>query len=236
MIQELIERGAIFVVNHSGGKDSQAMYLHLREIIPHDQLIVVHADLPGVDWDGSVEHIKATVDHEVHVVRAKKTFFDMVRHRNMFPSPSYRQCTSDLKRDPIDKFVRNFLKDQGKKLVVNCMGLRAQESPARAKKVPFKTNKRNSKAGRECYDWLPIFDWTTKEVFDRIKQAGQKPFWTYGQGMKRKSCRFCIMACKSDLQIAAKLAPKAWQEMVELEKSLGGYTVFQGETLTEKIQ
>lgn len=31
-IQELINRGAIFFLNHSGGKDSQAMFLSLTEI------------------------------------------------------------------------------------------------------------------------------------------------------------------------------------------------------------
>jgi hypothetical protein len=56
----LIERGALFVVNHSGGKDSQAMYLQLREIVPADQLVLVHADLVRAEWAGAVAHIQAT--------------------------------------------------------------------------------------------------------------------------------------------------------------------------------
>ena len=47
--------------------------------------------------------IKDTIDHEFFVVQAGKTFFDMVEHRQMFPSPKNRQCTSDLKRGPIAK-------------------------------------------------------------------------------------------------------------------------------------
>jgi len=34
-VRDLMARGALFVVNHSGGKDSQAMYLHLRSPTAH---------------------------------------------------------------------------------------------------------------------------------------------------------------------------------------------------------
>ena len=50
-IKALIARKALFIVNHSGGKDSQAMTIKLRRLVPAEQLLVIHADLPGVDWD-----------------------------------------------------------------------------------------------------------------------------------------------------------------------------------------
>jgi predicted PP-loop superfamily ATPase len=59
-IAELISRGAMFIVNHSGGKDSQAMFLKLKRLVPAAQLIVIHAVLPEVEWDGVPEHIDAT--------------------------------------------------------------------------------------------------------------------------------------------------------------------------------
>ena len=34
-----------------------------------------------------------------------------------------------------------------------------------------------SVAGREVYDWLPVFDLTTADVFRVIHEAGQKPHW-----------------------------------------------------------
>ena len=57
-VDELIEAGAIFYCSHSGGKDSQAMYAILRERIPHAQLVVIHADLGRVEWDGVQDHIR----------------------------------------------------------------------------------------------------------------------------------------------------------------------------------
>jgi DNA sulfur modification protein DndC len=224
MIQRLIERGALFVCNHSGGKDSQATYLTLCETVPADQLIVVHAHLPEVEWDGSIEFIKSTInDTPLVVAHATKTFFEMVEHRGMFPSPSTRQCTSDLKRGPLEREIRRYLKAHPKfgDLVVNCMGMRAEESPGRSKLQPFKLNTANSKAGREWYDWLPVHNLTARQVFSIIREAGQEPFWTYGAGMQRKSCSFCIMACQSDLKIAAQLRPELYARYVEIEKQLG---------------
>ena len=57
-IRALIREGTLFVVNHSGGKDSQAMTILLQRIIPKEQLVIVHAELPEVEWGGTVDFIK----------------------------------------------------------------------------------------------------------------------------------------------------------------------------------
>lgn len=217
-LHDLIARGAIFVCNHSGGKDSQAMYLTLRALVPADQLVIVHADLGEVEWAGAQHHIKATTDGEpMFVCRARRTLLEMIAERGMFPSPSRRQCTSDLKRGPIERTIRQM----GVKLIVNCMGMRAQESSGRAKLVPFKLSERNSKAGREWYDWLPIHDWLVEKVFATIAAAGQKPHPVYAAGMSRFSCCFCIMSNRADLTTAARLNPDLYRKYVELERITG---------------
>lgn len=140
----------------------------------------------------------------------------------MFPSPQQRQCTSDLKRGPIERTIRQHIKATGHSgLVVNCMGMRAQESSSRAKLTTFKLNAKNSVAGREWYDWLPIHDWSEDYVFLRIAAAGQSPHWAYAAGMTRLSCCFCIMASKGDLTTAARLNPPLYRKYVDLEKKLG---------------
>lgn len=236
-IADLIARGAMFVVNRSGGKDSQAMYLVLRDMVPRDQLLIVHADLGAVEWAGAKEHIIATTNGEpLEVCRARRTLLQMIEERGKFPSPQQRQCTSDLKRGPITKVIRHATlrrKAEGVKawsLVVNCMGMRAEESPKRAKLTAFKVSKANSKAGREWYDWLPIHDMTEREVFAKIAQAGQQPHPVYALGMSRFSCVFCIMASEDDLKTAARLAterpellndPHLYRKYVGLERSTG---------------
>lgn len=236
-VRELIARGALFVVNHSGGKDSQAMYLLLRQHVPASQLAIVHADLGAVEWAGAIGHILSTTTGEpLHVCKARRTLLEMIEQRGMFPSPKQRQCTSDLKRGPIEKLVRGLTRERQAKgvaswgLVVNCMGMRAQESTGRKKLSPFRLSTRNSKAGREWYDWLPIHVWTETQVFAAIEVAGQKPHVVYSLGMKRFSCVFCIMASEEDLKTAARLAiehpellndPHLYRKYIGLERSTG---------------
>lgn len=220
-IQQLIIRGALVVVNHSGGKDSQAMMIKLQEVVPADQLVIVHADLPEVDWPGISEHIEASHPGvPFHICRSVKTFFQMVEHRGMFPSPKNRQCTSDLKRGPIERTIRAICKATGRNIVINCMGMRAEESTSRAKLATFKFSEGNSKAGRRWYDWLPIHDLSTVEVFRTIKAAGQRPHPAYDAGMTRLSCCFCIMASQGDLATAARLQPVLFDRYNETERRL----------------
>lgn len=234
-IDTLVARGALFVVNHSGGKDSQAMYLHLRQFVPADQLVLVHADLGRVEWAGAVAHIKATTNGEpLHICRARRDLLEMVAERGMFPSPEQRQCTSDLKRGPITKVIRHLTyarKAAGHPawhLVVNCVGLRAEESVKRKKMVPFKLDKKNSKAGREWYEWLVVHSWTEELVYSRIAASGQRPHIVYSFGMKRFSCIFCIYADDASLKRAAELVrdhpelvndPNVYRNYVGLERS-----------------
>jgi DNA sulfur modification protein DndC len=227
-IKTLIERGALFVVNHSGGKDSQAMFAYIKSLVPADQIVVVHAVLPEVEWDGVLEHIKATIgDTPLYLCQARRTLLQMIEERGMFPSPSQRQCTSDLKRGPIEKTIRHLVKARAAAghpaagLVVNCMGMRAEESSSRSKLEYFKLNAGNSKAGREWWDWLPIHQWTVDDVWRQIKAAGQEGHWAYAAGMSRLSCCFCIMSNKADLTTAAKLNPQLYARYVALEKSTG---------------
>jgi DNA sulfur modification protein DndC len=215
-----VPKNVLFVINHSGGKDSQAMYLYLRRILPIQNFIVVHADLPEVDWPGTIDHIKDTINVELHVVRSKKTFFEMVSHRGMFPSPKNRQCTSDLKRGPIEKKIKEICNANGFDTVINCMGLRSEESPGRSKKPRFRKVNSKTNSKRTWFEWLPIQEWSTDQVFSFIKKNAQKPHWAYAAGMTRLSCCFCIMASKQDLKRASELRPELFNRYVEIERQI----------------
>ncbi len=232
-VLDLVSQGAIFYVSHSGGKDSQTMFLLLSVLVPKDQLVVIHAHLPEVEWKGTRQHIKDTIgDIQYIEATARKTFFEMVNHRQMWPGPKYRQCTSDLKRGPIEKAIRHDMKAKGKTLAVSCMGLRAEESTNRAKMDTFKTHKSLSKAGRTVYNLLPIHDLLVDEVFETIRKCGQQPHWAYRTGMSRLSCCFCIMASDNDLKVAATQNPELYRRYVLKERELN-FTVRQGKTLEQ---
>ena len=219
-----IEAGALFAISHSGGKDSQAMTILLREVVPVEQLVVVHAPLGRVEWSGTLRHIKRTTEGlPLILARARTDFLAMVRRRGRFPSPGIRQCTSDLKRGPIERELRRYLKSHPRfgGRVVSCMGMRADESARRAKREPVKANDRGSAAGRHWLDWLPIHHLTEAQVFETIAAAGQRPHWVYRVGMSRCSCSFCIMASRDDLRRAARLRPALAAEVAALEEEIG---------------
>jgi 3'-phosphoadenosine 5'-phosphosulfate sulfotransferase (PAPS reductase)/FAD synthetase len=237
-IEELIRAGALFVANHSGGKDSQAMLIRLLAIVPREQLIVVHASLGEVEWPGALEHAEIQARNAgvpFIVARAVKTFFEMVEHRfavrpgpnsPCWPSATNRQCTSDLKRGPIQREVRRYAKAHGFTQIVTCMGLRAAESAGRAKREFFRKNDTVSNSVATWFEWLPIHALTTEEVFATIRNAGQEPHWAYAAGNDRLSCMFCIMGSRRDLQNAARHNPALLAKYIEIEQRTG-YTMHQ---------
>lgn len=237
-IEELVTQGALFVVNHSGGKDSQAMLIRLLQRLPPEQMIVVHASLGDVEWDGALELAQKQAEDAglpFLVAKAGKSFFEMVERRyavnpgpnsSCWPSSKIRMCTSDLKRDPIMRDVRRYAKKRGITRIVSCMGLRAAESPGRAKRATFQRNARGSTAGREWFEWLPIHDMPTAEVFETIARAGQAPHPAYAAGNARLSCVFCIMGSAKDLALGARARPELLARYVEIEQRTG-YTMHQ---------
>lgn len=198
------------------------MTLLLRAMVPPDQLVVIHAPLGRVEWPGTVEHIQDTIGDLPLVmapVASGKSLLDRIRERGMFPGPGFRWCTSDFKRGPIERELRRYLKANPRfgGRIVNCLGERADESPDRAKKPDWHLNTRNSKAGRQWYDWLPIHQWTEAAVFGFIADHGQVPHWAYAAGMSRLSCSFCIYGSRRDLRTASKLRPELYREYCDLE-------------------
>lgn len=233
-VQALVARGAHLIVNHSGGKDSQATMIVLHQLFPGTPTHVIHAELPGVDWEGLREHIEAnSYGLPVIYVRAKKTFFDMVEHnyqrhlesgknQSPWPDAQRRQCTSDLKRGPIESAIIRISRETGCKLFINVQGIRAAESEDRRAKNPFcRASKALNRAGREVWDWFPIFELETQDVWDTISRAGQTRHPAYDAGMSRLSCCFCILGKKSDLTTAAKLKPELYRQYVQLERRYG---------------
>ena len=193
--REMIRRNALFALSHSGGKDSQAMTILLARIVP-----LIFAP-----------------------VASGKTLLDRIEERGRFPSASVRWCTSDFKRSPIERELRRHLKAHPRfnGRVVNCMGHRADESPTRAGRDAWTRNARNSRAGREWVDWLPVHALSAADVFRVIRDAGQSPHWAYAAGMRRLSCSFCILASRQDLRIAARLRPALYRRYAVLEQRIG---------------
>jgi 3'-phosphoadenosine 5'-phosphosulfate sulfotransferase (PAPS reductase)/FAD synthetase len=105
--------------------------------------------------------------------------------------------------------------------ILNVMGLRAQESPARRLLAPFTRDDRATNGRRQVDQYLPIHPWTAGQVWDRIAAAGTRPHLVYKFGMPRLSCRFCVLASRSALILAARLDPAGARLRAEAEDRMG---------------
>ncbi len=132
-------------------------------------------------------------------------------------TPGMRFCTSEMKVDPISRALRKRF-PTGPILSVD--GVRAQESPARAKKTISSAAKKLTRKEHAGVNWHAILPWSVEEVFGGIDASGLAPHVAYrGHGSSRVSCSMCIMGSLPDLTIAANLDEHldTYRMLVDLE-------------------
>ena len=185
------------------------------ENVPSERLIAVHADLGRAEWPGTAELVRAQAEAAgvafVSVTRPQGDLLKHVERRGMWPSPTARYCTSDHKRSQIAKVVTRLDRERRTKetfRVLNCMGIRAEESSARRKKRALAPNRYLSTRSRSAWDWLPIHDWTEQDVWNDIRASGAPYHPAYDLGMPRLSCVLCIYAPTPALVLAGKHNPR----------------------------
>lgn len=225
----------VLLVNSSAGKDSQAMLDYVAELAAgggvSDRIVVFHADLGRVEWDGTAE---LAAEHAAHygfrfikLAKARLDLLERVEERGSWPDAARRWCTSDFKRAVSYRALTQLVGERrdaghvGPVRILNCMGLRAEESPARAKKVPFRHDPNASNGKRHVDEWLPILDWKVGDVWARIDAAGTRAHWAYSKGLPRLSCSFCVLSSKHALVRAAQLRPDLAAEYAAVEARIG---------------
>jgi len=209
VIADAIARGAAVAVSVSSGKDSQAMERVLARL-RHEQgwpgpFFGVHADVGSLfDWPWTLalaERNARAIGYPLYIVRRKdgRDLHGIVQHRvdvtsgsgkPPFPNMQCRFCTSDGKVGPIDVLLRRASQD----LLICAVGLRAEESPGRAKqravtirwdittgklkKLPREEQKKLTPEdalamwqpgdGRLAFTWNPILHWDVHQVWQEI--------------------------------------------------------------------
>jgi 3'-phosphoadenosine 5'-phosphosulfate sulfotransferase (PAPS reductase)/FAD synthetase len=220
------------VVNSSAGKDSQAMLSSMvarcdAEGVDRSKIVVAHADLGRIEWDGTKD--LARLQAEIlgvrfeAVARPQGDLLDHIESRGMWPDSQARYCTSDHKRGQVDKILTALAAetrahDKRRVRILNCMGLRAQESAGRASRLGLEHNKRaTNKSVRYVDNYYPILDWTEHAVWSEIARSGLPHHRAYDLGMTRLSCVFCVFAPKSMLMIAGEHNRALLDEYVAVE-------------------
>jgi len=229
-------------VGVSGGKDSQALaycvQAHLDDIGHVGPRALIHSDLGRVEWRDSLpvcERLAERLGWELIVVR--RTAGDMmdrwlsrwaanleryallscVRLIMPWSSASQRFCTSELKSQIIARAIRT---RHPAGPVVSAVGIRREESAARARMPVAKRDERLNRARGIGLTWNALIHWQRAEVLDYIRSRGDVLHEAYRiYGSSRVSCAFCVLASLADLQAAARCVDNMaiLREIVELE-------------------
>ena len=152
------------VASLSGGKDSTAMALWLLE-----QGIEFRAVFMDTGWEHPDTYVYLRgLPCDVETIRPPLGFADLVRKKGMFPGRLHRFCTQELKIFPIQRWFGSEYHDG---IVVNAVGIRSDESRARAKLARWE----EWADGTQAWIWRPLIDWTEADVMDTHRVAGLAP-------------------------------------------------------------
>ncbi|MCR8961638.1 phosphoadenosine phosphosulfate reductase family protein [Brevibacillus halotolerans] len=138
-------------------------------------------------------------------------FLDLCLWKGRFLSTKARFCTQFLKIEPIEQQVYLPILAEGND-ICSWQGVRAQESPERAKL----SERESTSEGFEVY--RPLLHWTVEDVFSIHKKHNIDPNPLYKLGMSRVGCMPCINCNKGELFEIARRFPKEIARVAEWER------------------
>lgn len=210
------------VVGFSGGKDSTALLLWMRDHQP-----IFRAVFNDTGWEhpltyAYIEEINQTLLHgQLITLRpaewvpagTKERYEDMrelVAVKGRVPSVRARFCTEYLKTNPLRAYLATVEEP------VLYQGIRAEESPARAQMPHSEWSDYY-----DCRVERPLFTWTAQEVFALLDRCGIPANPLYRLGSKRVGCFPCVLTRHAELKRLTRTLPEVWDRIEELEQLAG---------------
>lgn len=231
------------VLGFSGGIDSEAAYVWLRERYAVDDIILLNSTAGQNEHPITTEFL-LKFSEEVHPVeivdpivgdlqrvgskggvtkQRREEFadddplrFDTLAYiKQRFPSMRSRFCTHFLKLMPQVRWMKKNLDERGIEYV-RYTGIRREESPNRAKREP---EEHDEVFG--CTLRHPILDWKKQECFDVVEAAGLPINELYRLGFTRVGCAPCVNSSKGDISRWASRFPEMIDKVRDWEKRVG---------------
>jgi len=235
LLDEIKQSGRPIVVSMSGGKDSTATGLYLRELEIEKTNPVYYA-FCDTGWEHPELYqylddvIEPLFGPEFYRLKSKKYpggMPDLVEKKGMFPSRKIRFCTQELKIFPIRDFMKETqAKHPDKAIPLNVVGIRAAESKARSRMGEYEPGSILSGGKNSapiCDTWRPLITWLVQDVIDIHTRHGIRPCPLYLRDnlpAQRVGCWPCIMSRKDEIRSVAETDPDRIVQIRNLEKKV----------------
>ena len=214
ILSQINKNGTNVYVLFSGGKDSLvALNLVIDVCKPLSKKVVaVHADTT-VGIPDNLQYVVNTcqqLDSELVIVRPKKDYFELARHKGL-PRFGARWCCGELKVKPLSSY---FLSQPSDKLIFD--GIRSEESKTREAMPKYSWHKHFS-----GYVYHPIKDWTSEQLYSYMADKNLSINPLYAKGFKRASECWCgVFKGVAEFKILKDTYPEFFNKLVELEASM----------------
>jgi len=222
IIRSWAERPGRHIVNLSGGKDSTALAIFMRDKLPQVEYLFcdTHKELP--ETYEYLDRLSAYLQRPIIKLNAQRGFdhwLDM--YGGMLPSARVRWCTRKLKIEPFETYV-------GSDTIWSYVGIRADE--ARSGYVSTKTNIHPIFPFKEF--GLGISD------IERLLESSGLGLPSYYEWRQRSGCTFCFFQRSGEWVGLKERHPELFEQAKAYETERGGEKFFwrQRESLAELEQ
>jgi hypothetical protein len=139
-------------------------------------------------------------------------------------SLSCRWCSSVLKIDVFDRYLKNHPQFIGRRTLV-LTGERAEESTARAQYEAFESHRADTRSStrvpRHIDVWRAVHGWSEQQVWEIIARWKIVPHPAYMLGWGRCSCRQCVFGSKHQWATIRLIAPEQFKAIAAHERRFG---------------
>ncbi|MGW2628513.1 phosphoadenosine phosphosulfate reductase domain-containing protein [Streptomyces chattanoogensis] len=216
------------VLGLSGGKDSSALAIHMRDRVPDMEYFFCDTGAELPETYEYLNRLEAAVGKQIVRLNATRDFDHWLEvYQGTLPSPQMRWCTKNLKLKPLEEWV-------GDDDVISYVAIRADEN-----RLGYVSTKPNISAVFPFRE-----DGIDRAGVDRILDEAGIGLPAYYEWRTRSGCYFCFFQRKHEWVGLKDRHPDLFEKAIAYEEKVNyrrtamqgrEYTWSQGESLHELI-